>query len=329
MLARSVRNPLFVGLGTGVVLIIGAASPVLAAAGPTPSPPANGSSTGTTATPTNSGTPTPTPTPTATPTPTPTPTKVPVLSIALLHTPRSGSPNTNYSMDVYVKAPAAPAQGVDLTVWSSRAKVTFDGNKQRTYHIGKLAGSKRPTITVAVPSTVTSGTVTVYAWIDADGVQEKSTRSSFTVKKPKASSSHSSGSGGSGGSSGSHTSPAPLGSLHSGTNNQAPSVATPNGTVLPGIGGQQNPGRTPSTAPLVQTAGNSQSMAGAAGPDELTFDKLASTQAAWLAALLVAFSLLLTQVRLGKADARAAAKAAKPKGAHRRTRRRRRGARAR
>jgi hypothetical protein len=49
----------------------------------------------------------------------------------------------------------------------------------------------------------------------------------------------------------------------------------------------------------------------------LTFDKLASTQAAWLAALLVAFSLLLTQVRLG----RAAIRAPKQKGTHRRVRR--------
>jgi hypothetical protein len=51
---------------------------------------------------------------------------------------------------------------------------------------------------------------------------------------------------------------------------------------------------------------------------QLTFGKLASTQAAWLAALLVAFSLLLTQVRLGKATA----KPVKPKGTHRKTRRR-------
>lgn len=114
-----------------------------------------------------------------------------------------------------------------------------------------------------------------------------------------------------------------MGNLTSGTNNQAPSVAPANGATLPGIGGQ-NPGQTPSTAPLLENAGSSQSMQGASGPDELTFDKLASTQAAWLAALLVAFSLLLTQVRLGKANVRAAQKAAaKPKGAHRRMRRRR------
>ena len=70
--------------------------------------------------------------------------------------------------------------------------------------------------------------------------------------------------------------------------------------------------------PVVQNTGSSQSMRGTADDsDVLTFDKLASTQAAWLAALLVAFSLLLTQVRLG----RATIKDPKQKGAHRRVRR--------
>ncbi|GLY79377.1 hypothetical protein Airi02_041510 [Actinoallomurus iriomotensis] len=83
--------------------------------------------------------------------------------------------------------------------------------------------------------------------------------------------------------------------------------------MLPSIA----PTQAPSTAPVVNT-GNSQQMRGTTdAADELTFDKLASTQAAWLAALLVAFSLLLTQVRLGRANARSP----KQKGAHRRTRR--------
>jgi hypothetical protein len=85
--------------------------------------------------------------------------------------------------------------------------------------------------------------------------------------------------------------------------------------VLPSIA----PGQTPSTAPgLVQNTGATQSMRGTAdAADQLTFDKLASTQAAWLAALLVAFSLLLTQVRLGRANV----KDPRQKGTHRRSRR--------
>jgi len=87
--------------------------------------------------------------------------------------------------------------------------------------------------------------------------------------------------------------------------------------VLPTIA----PPQTPTTAPGpgVVNTGNAQSMRGTEdAADSLTFDKLASTQAAWLAALLVAFSLLLTQVRLGRA---AAARDPKAKGAHRKTRR--------
>jgi hypothetical protein len=77
--------------------------------------------------------------------------------------------------------------------------------------------------------------------------------------------------------------------------------------------------QTPTTAPdPIQHTGNSQSMHGSAdGANQLTFDKLARTQAAWLAALLVAFSLLLTQVRLGKATT----KDVRPKGTHRKPRR--------
>ena len=52
---------------------------------------------------------------------------------------------------------------------------------------------------------------------------------------------------------------------------------------------------------------------------ELTFERLASTQVAWLAALMVVFGLLLTQARLGRRTAMARGRV--PKGLHRRTRR--------
>ncbi|TDC62856.1 hypothetical protein E1200_24325 [Actinomadura sp. GC306] len=53
---------------------------------------------------------------------------------------------------------------------------------------------------------------------------------------------------------------------------------------------------------------------------DLTFERMASTQAAWLAALLVAFSLLMTQLRLGRRPVPAGAAAKRAKGAHRRPR---------
>jgi hypothetical protein len=90
-----------------------------------------------------------------------------------------------------------------------------------------------------------------------------------------------------------------------------------NSAVLPPI---TTPQQMPSTAPgpVAQDTGSSPSMRGtAADANELTFDKLASTQAAWLAALLVAVSLLLTQIRLGRVNLRDT----KVKGAHRKPRR--------
>lgn len=249
------------------------------------------------------------------------------MNISFTHAPSTGYVGSSYAMDFNVAASGGTVTGVSLTLWSGQAKVTFDSSKLRTYDVGKLTTSKRVTFTV-VPTK--SGKVTVYAWADGQPAPEAKKNFSFTAKKPKTSSSHTSSSSGSGatGSTGTGSNTTPTGNLNSGVNGQAPSVApSNNGAVLPGITGSNDPGQTPSTAPLVQNAGNSQSMEGASGPDELTFDKLASTQAAWLAALLVAFSLLLTQVRLGKANTRAA-RPVKPKGAHRRARRRTPGSRA-
>jgi hypothetical protein len=57
---------------------------------------------------------------------------------------------------------------------------------------------------------------------------------------------------------------------------------------------------------------------------DLTFERVASTQVAWLAALMVAIAVLLTQLRLGKRRAPAGAASAamrRARGMHRRTRR--------
>jgi hypothetical protein len=237
-------------------------------------------------------------------------------------------------MDVYVNASGGTAKNATVTVSSARAKVVCDSSGNRAYTFRRLGSRRLVAITVSIPTSVTNGTVTVSAHLDAANVttpakQAKDAHSSFTVTKPKAtpsptpSASHSSGSGsgtGSGsGSSGSNSTPAPMGNLNSTTGNSGSSTGTPPQTAasLPDLTQQ-----TPTTAPgrtAIQQTSNSQSMRGTGdGTDQLTFGKLASTQAAWLAALLVAFSLLLTQVRLGKATT----KDARPKGTHRKPRRR-------
>jgi hypothetical protein len=80
-----------------------------------------------------------------------------------------------------------------------------------------------------------------------------------------------------------------------------------------------NPSVAPSPAP---NSGTPQSrLQGNKAPvaQDLTFERMASTQIAWLAALMVAFSLLLTQVRLGRRRLPAGAPK-HTKGSHRRPR---------
>jgi hypothetical protein len=325
VLARSVRNPLIIGVGTGVVLASGTASAALAAATPSPSAAASSkppSAKPTTAKPTYSKPPA---SDTPDPNPTTTPPKTPVLKLSFANLPSASHPSAKSSLDVVLTPQGGSISGIELTMSGDRhASATCDITGQRTYTVKKLTGTRHVAITVAIPSNVKSGkvVVTAQATADQDGVADVTKTQSLTVTKPKSSSSGSSGSGSSGssgsssssGSSGSSSSDLPVG----GTTPTGGATTTPsNSAVLPPI--TTTPQQTPTTAPnpIVQT-GASQSMRGTADDsDVLTFDKLASTQAAWLAALLVAFSLLLTQVRLG----RAAVKAPKSKGAHRRIRR--------
>ncbi|QKG21680.1 hypothetical protein ACTIVE_3318 [Actinomadura verrucosospora] len=88
-----------------------------------------------------------------------------------------------------------------------------------------------------------------------------------------------------------------------------PPIAAPSPSVAPS---------TVAVTPESRLRGNKTPVA-----QDLTFERVASTQVAWLAALMVAIAVLLTQLRLGKrrAPAGAAAIARRAKGVHRRTRR--------
>ncbi|MGP4029660.1 hypothetical protein [Actinomadura sp. 3N407] len=85
-----------------------------------------------------------------------------------------------------------------------------------------------------------------------------------------------------------------------------PPIQPPNPSVAPSPG---------AATPHSRLQGNKAPVA-----QDLTFERMASTQIAWLAALLVAFSLLLTQLRLGRRRLPAGA-AKRLKGTHRRPRR--------
>ncbi|MFG2003631.1 hypothetical protein ACGFNU_31170 [Spirillospora sp. NPDC048911] len=131
---------------------------------------------------------------------------------------------------------------------------------------------------------------------------------------------------GSGGSSGSNGGSSGNGSS-SGGNNTPYVPPSPNSTfnpstqspqvALPQIA-QPSPSVAAATAPAPNSRlrGNERPVA-----QDLTFERMASTQVAWLAALMVAFSLLLTQLRLGRRRTGPAAAPIRPKGDHRRPRR--------
>ncbi|GAA4381371.1 hypothetical protein GCM10023088_45890 [Actinomadura verrucosospora] len=80
-----------------------------------------------------------------------------------------------------------------------------------------------------------------------------------------------------------------------------------------------NPSVAPSPAPGAETPQSRLQGNQAPVAQDLTFERMASTQIAWLAALMVAFSLLLTQLRLGRRRAPVGAPR-RPRGTHRRPR---------
>jgi hypothetical protein len=331
VLARLVRNPLVVGIGAGAVLIIGSASAVLAQVGPTPG-----------VTPTASGTATPS---------APQPLTV-TLKRTGTKTDGEVSAGTTVPMAADVTAGTTDLKSVQVTFSATApATATPDASDQcpASTHVCTLDVAANTTVPIPLTVAVNTASGTFHVKAVAATVSLNSADSfPLTVsdpssnhnpgggtdgggtdgKKPtkKPSTGHTGGSNGgsTGGSGGSNTTGGSTGNVPpSGTLTPPgttgvtpPSTAPQPGAVLPSIGAQP-----PSTAgdPSTVNAGNSQSMRGKAeGPDELTFNKLASTQAAWLAALLVAFSLLLTQVRLGRTSNRVN----RAVGVHRRLRRR-------
>ncbi|MEV5750366.1 hypothetical protein AB0L00_21320 [Actinoallomurus sp. NPDC052308] len=342
MLARSARNPLVIVLGAGIVLIVGNAPPALAADDTSKSPSVSPSgSKPTTSGHTASSKPTDgTSTDSASPTP-----PAPVLHVKLT---RKGSgtiytdSTVSYTAHVYSEETSVDDVRLSLGTTSGvvSARCTPSAGLCKLGNVNATGETIDFTVAVSATGTVSLSAEAISSSSGADSgvthtsfkVTKKPTPSKSSTPKPTATATHSSGSnsgssGSNSGSSGSSSTTTPSGNLNSGTTsgaNSTPQTAPQNNAVLPNVPQNQTQGQTnqaPSTAPLLENAGNSQSMQNAAdGANELTFDKLASTQAAWLAALLVAFGLLLTQVRLGKATNRSVKAVPKPKGTHRKPR---------
>jgi len=331
--SRPVRNPIFLGLGTAAILAAGGAT-TAAVAEPTPTPSPSGSEG---STPGASDTPTPTPTTT----PTQQAPQTPVLNISLTATSATtvtAGKSVKARIHVYA-APDAPSTTLKLATSKPTTKSPTCLTAGCPLPTVDLHGVYRD-VTITIPKGTSAGTITATATATdtPTGAEPKQDTLSITVKKAPTSSSKktthetstdSSNSGGSGGSSGGSG-----GSGGSGSNNSTTSIPgsgsayippsaagqlapATNGTAqFPQIAPQNGAGAAPPAVVGGQAAQNMGAVRGASPePQELTFQRLASTQAAWLAALLVAFSLLLTHIRLNKpADAR------RRKGIHRRQR---------
>ncbi|XVQ09518.1 hypothetical protein ACQP1W_44490 [Spirillospora sp. CA-255316] len=321
MLPRSTGKPVFIGLGTAAILAVGAAQ-VQAAA---PGEPA-----------------------------------VPALEV-VIDAPEQGKAGTPVELRATVKAVNGDAEAVKVTSLTAVAEpatdVDFKGacvpSCDLTPKLAATATEPIPLTSVTVPDSIKKTTkVTVTFTVDSTTTEEKVATRTVTytpvstptptptktskptpTKTPKPSptptkssdkddddddnSGGSSGSSGSGSGSGSsYTPPTPNGSFNTPSAPASPQVALP--PIAP-----PSPSVAPQTAPTPESRLRNNK---APVAQDLTFERMASTQVAWLAALLVAFSLLMTQLRLGRrrpvpVSARTARATGRSKGHHRRPRR--------
>ncbi|GAA0584914.1 hypothetical protein [Actinomadura livida] len=321
-------KPVFVGLGTAAILAAGGASAV-AADSPSPSP-------------------------------SDSPTTEETLEVSVAPDASTVDPGKSVAITTTVKAVGGDLADVKVTKITATLKgATFAGDCGEPFTdpecgIESLAAGKEGAIgsTVNVPEEAAEETTefTVTVTVDAAELDPATattvlkyvvptpTKPPTTTKPPSSSKPPTktptkkpsktpkptdSASGGDGGSSGGSSGGSGSGSVTSNGGAVPPqpnsSFAPPDPSVaLPPI---QAP--NPSVAPSQGVALTPQSrLQGNEAPvaQDLTFERMASTQVAWLAALLVAFSLLLTQLRLGRRRIPARAAAMRAKGAHRRPR---------
>ncbi|MFI0404296.1 hypothetical protein [Actinomadura sp. 3N508] len=329
MICRSAVIPTIIGLGAAAVVAAGGATAVAGAPGEatlnvtvqpsTTTPLADQTVTVTTSADVENG----------------TPTELKISKVVLAAPDNAGSPKVTKGCDAEPVACILLTDGklrVAETVISLENREIKDPVKLKvtitvtaTVNDEPIEQSRDAIITFAKvspgPTSPSPGTSSPGSGKPTQGTKKptKPTKSSKPATSSSGGGSNSSGSGGSSGSSSSGSSgsgttggvipPAPNSSFDP----RNPQVA------LPPITSPNAP--NPSVAPG-QVATPESRLQGNKAPvaQDLTFERMASTQIAWLAALMVAFSLLLTQARLGRKRMSAAAPK-RTKGEHRRPRR--------
>jgi hypothetical protein len=233
-----------------------------------------------------------------------------VLAVSTTPVPAAAHPGDKVTLYVIVSASGTTAHNVKLALSTKpKAATTPSGS----YFLGNVTAThKTVTVTVTVPKTMKPGKLILTATVAAAAADKAATKGAtltITVAAaPKAKATTAPATPSlpvtpPGGGAGAYTPPSPAGSIQP--------------AAVPGVALPQIAAASPSSPAGSGLSSNTTAMReGSPDAQELTFQRVASTQAAWLAALLVAFSVLLTQVRLvGARSTRP-----RPKGGHRRSR---------
>ncbi|HEX2314041.1 MAG TPA: hypothetical protein VHJ17_09920 [Thermomonospora sp.] len=286
---RSVDHPVRVGLGTAAIIAMGAVGASLPAWAD-PSPPV-------TRTPS-----TPPPDAPGSPGPSPTPAPVPWgLEVTVTVPDRDVFEGDEVTATVEVRAERATPHTLLRLTAGGRPVPELSRCADKPCDLGRVGWrGKELKVVVTIPKKIRSGKVTLTAEVSGEGARDDAFTRKIEVRRkldpspsPSPTKSGSSTPPLSGGGGTSYTPPAPNGSFD-------PRVPSPNVDLPPVT--PPAPSVAPNALALSpQSALRSNDTPGA---QELEFERLASTQAAWLSALLVAFALLLTQLRLGRRRAR-------------------------
>jgi hypothetical protein len=293
--SRSNRRPIFVALGTATVLTLGAVAGPAAAFAADPSPTAGEDPTPDPtptspepSSPPSSDPPPSTPKPPATPAPprtSPPYQPPPSLSVRLSLSATRAAPGGSVTATARVGAQRAVARHAVLRISASGATVVGG-----TIALGDVSAAHSAAGVVRIPAGHAPGKITVTASLSADRASTRTADGTITVTGGATSSGSSSSGGG-----GVDLPPSvPVPGL------PGTAAAVSSGAAdarLPLIAGQ-DPAVAPDPLPPVRPV-SLRTRTTALGLDAISY-RLLWTQVAWLTALLVGVSLLLTQLRLNR-----------------------------
>jgi hypothetical protein len=296
VLFGSRTKPFVLTLGAATVLAIGGATVPLTAlasdSGSTAEDPTTDPSSTPGADPSESPTPDPTPSDPPTSDPTDPPpvidppsdppgggTTAPSLTISMSLSSKTAGPGGSVTATVKVSSRNATAHNAQLRLSASGATVLSPGG------LGDLGSTSRSVASlVTIPTTHGPGTVTVTAAISADHATTRRTSQTINVTTAAAAAANLGAPG------------------MSGLPFTAPGSGLPGAPMtLPGLQPQLPLiGQPPAVAPKLGQPGTPTALRAASSPlgmDDTTY-RLVVTQMAWLSALLVFMSVLLTQIRV-------------------------------